>query len=82
MTSVWNSTQNKWIHVHVESTWELSHTTKRKRKGNEVTRKKQRHSHNWVYAEAKRCTVGNLPDVEMRVRKYETSIAKPQDWST
>ena len=53
--SEWNATQNKGIHVQVESTREFSHTTKwqprmfphsteRRPKSNDVTRKKQRHS--------------------------------------
>ena len=34
----------------------LNHTTKWQRKGNDATRRKQRHSQNCVHAEAKRCT--------------------------
>ena len=67
MPSEWNVIQNKGLHVHVESTREFSHTAKWQRKGDDVTRRKQKHSRSCVHAEAKRCTVGNFPDVETRV---------------
>ena len=72
MLSEWNATQNKGIHVHVESTPEFSHATKWQQKGNDATRRKQRQSQSCVHVEGKRCTVGNLPDVETRVGKCET----------
>ena len=53
----------------------------RQRKSNEVTRKKQSVSQSCVHAEALRCTVGNLPDVETRVGKCETRIARRHDWT-
>ena len=40
----WNATRNKALHVHVESTREFLRTTKCQRIGNDVTRRKQRHS--------------------------------------
>ena len=42
------------------------------KKGDDVTRRKQRHTQSCVHDEAKRCTVGNFPDVETRVGKFET----------
>ena len=78
MPSEWNATQTKGIHVHVESTREFSHTTKWQQKGNDVTRRQQRHSQSCMHVEGKRCTVGNLPDAVTRVGKCETWGAKPQ----
>ena len=37
MPSEWNATQSEGIHVHIESTPEFFHTTKRRRKSNDVT---------------------------------------------
>ena len=54
-------------------TREFSHTTKRRHKSNDVTCRKQRHSQSCVHVEAKRCTVGNLPDVETRIGKCEAN---------
>ena len=62
-------------------TKEYTFTLNRQKKGDDVTRRKRRHSQGCVHAEAKRCTVGNLPDIDTRERKCETIVAKPQDWS-
>ena len=51
---------------------EVPHTTNKRRKSNDVTRRKQRHSQSCVHVEAKS---------ETRVGKCETRIAKPQDRS-
>ena len=76
MPSEWNATQNKGTRDHVESTREFPRTTKWQRKGHDVTL-----TQSCVHAEAKRCTVGSLLDIETRVGNCETRIAKPQDWS-
>ena len=72
MPSEWDATQIKGIHIHVESTRVSSHTTKRQQKGDDVSRKNQRHTQSCVHVGAKRCTVGNFLDVETRVGKCET----------
>ena len=80
MPSEWNATQKDWVHVHVESTRESLHTTIRRRKSNDVPGEIQKNSQSCVHVEAKRCTIGNLPDVETRIGKCETRIAILHDW--
>ena len=70
--SEWNVPWNKGIHVHFESAREFSHTTKPQRKGDDVTRRQQRHFPSCMHVEAKRCMVGNVSDIEPRVGKCET----------
>ena len=64
MSSEWNTTQNEGIHVHFESTRKFPHSTERRPKCNNVTRRKPKHTQSCMLVETKRDTVGNLPDVE------------------
>ena len=60
MPSERNESQSEGVHVHVDSTREFPHTVKRRRKSNDVTRRKTRYSQSCVHVEAKRCIGGNL----------------------
>ena len=51
-------------------------TNKRRRKSNDVTRRRQRHIQSCVHAEDKRSTVCNLSDVETRLEKCERRVAQ------
>ena len=64
MSPEWETTQDERIQVLFESTRKFPHSTERRPKNNNGTRKKRKHTQSCLSVDIKRDTIDNLPDVQ------------------